>query len=159
MVRVNLGCPNFHEGWVCVDLHPRDSAVVRDDAVNYMTGRPPGSVSEVMTKNLLEHLPNVQQFLKACYEALEDGGRICVITDNAEWLPFYLPVAVPRLGVGAHAVKKYALRFNTVHYSIFSPMHLTLHLTDAGFSDVRVNRLWRYAFARLRGIGFRRRVR
>ena len=73
MVRVNLGCPNFHEGWVCVDLHPRDSAVVRDDAVNYMTGRAPESVSEVMTKNLLEHLPNVQQFLKACYDALEDG--------------------------------------------------------------------------------------
>src|SRR2546422_108256 len=141
MVRVNLGCPTFHEGWVCVDLHPRDSTVVRDDAVSYMTGRPPGSVSEVMTKNLLEHLPNVQQFLKACYEALEDGGRICVITDNAECLPFSLPVAVPRLGVGPHAEKKSPLQFNTVHYSIFPPIHLPLHLPEAVSSDVHVNRL------------------
>ena len=155
MVRFNLGCPRLCAGWTCVDLHPMEAGVVQADAVEYMSNLPPKTVSEIQTRNLLEHLPNVQQFLKGCYEALEVGGRMCVVTDNAEWLPFYFPLALPRLGVGAHAVKSYALRFNTVHLSIFSPMHLSLHLSNAGFKDVRVRRLWRYALARLEGVGFK----
>ncbi len=155
MLRVNLGCPRLCAGWTCVDLHPKDDGVVQADAIEYMSALPSGAVSEILTENLLEHLPNVQQFLKACYDALQGDGRIRVVTDNAEWLPFYLPLALPRLGVGAHAVKTYALRFNTVHLSIFSPMHLRLHLSNAGFREVRVRRLWRYALARLEGVGFK----
>lgn len=155
-MKVNLGCPYYCEGWVCVDMYPVDVRVLAGEAASYIVTRPPSSVTEIKTENLLEHLPNVHLFLKGCFDALENGGRITVVTDNAEWFPFYFPFEIPKLGVGAHAVKRYALRFNTVHFSIFSPMHLSLHLSEAGFVDVRVRRLLRYAFARLEGTGYKR---
>ncbi len=155
-MKVNLGCPRYCEGWVCVDIYPADPRVVAAEATSYIAGLHPSSVAEVKAENLLEHLPNVHQFLKGCFDALEKGGRITIVTDNAEWLPFYLPFEIPRLGVGAHAVKRYALRFNTVHFSIFSPMHLLLHLSEAGFAEAKVRRLVRYAFARLEGSGYKR---
>ena len=156
-MKVNLGCPVYCEGYQCVDLFPKDVRVIRSDAVAYLEAatRLGGLFEEVRSENLLEHLSDVGRFLRACYGSLVEGGRVVVVTDNAEWLPFYLPVDLRRLGVGAHARESYALRFNTVHYAIYSKMHLRAHLRDAGFSRVRVRRLWSFAFARIEGIGWK----
>ena len=35
-MKVNLGCPRYCEGWVCVDLHPQDQGVIQSDAYEYL---------------------------------------------------------------------------------------------------------------------------
>lgn len=151
-MKVNLGCPRYCPGYLCVDLFPKDFRVCRADAITWLRELT-GSVDEIKTENLLEHLPNVQEFLKLCYSRLSPGGRIIVVTDNAEWLPFYLPLDVPRSGVGAHSIPSYSLRFNAVHLSIFTKMHLREHLLLAEFTDVKVRRMWNVLGARIEGVG------
>lgn len=160
MFRVNLGCPHKCEGYTCVDLFPKEEGVIRSDALEYLQGliRTSSRVDEIVTVNLLEHLPDVGAFLHLCRLALVPSGRLVVVTDNAEWLPFYLPFDIPHTGIGMHARESGALRFNTVHYCVFSKMHLRRHLLDAGFTDVKVRRLWRVIGARIEGTGFNRSV-
>src|SRR5271157_2097758 len=110
---------------VCVDMFPEDSRVVKAEAISFLLGNPTPRFTAIRCENLLEHLPNVMTFFVACHKDLIPGGHIRVLTDNAEWLPFYLPFSLVGLGVGAHSVEGYAKRFNTVHYCIFSKMHLT----------------------------------
>lgn len=152
-MKVNLGCPRYCEGYLCVDLFPTDDRVLRADAIAWLHREI--EVEEIKTENLLEHLPNVQEFLKLCYSRLVTGGRIIVVTDNAEWLPFYLPIDIPKSGIGAHSVPSYSLRFNAVHLSIFTKMHLSEHLILAKFGNVRVRRIWRVLGARIEGVGIK----
>ena len=94
-----------------------------------------------------------QAFLKLCYLRLQTAGKLIVVTDNAEWFPFYLPIDMKGTGIGAHSEESYSLRFNAVHLSIFSPMHLREHLLLAGFKRVKVRRMWQVLGARLEGVG------
>lgn len=153
-MRVNLGCPRYCWGYKCVDLFPSDERVVKADALRWLESS--NNIEEIKTENLLEHLPNVEEFLSLCFDKLRKGGRLIVVTDNAEWLPFYLPFDLKGLGVGAHSVPSYSMRFNAVHLSIFTKMHLREHLLLAGFQDVKVRRLWRVAGARIEGVGVKR---
>ena len=108
----------------------------------------------VYSKNLLEHLPNPGVFLAGCYSILKHGGRAIVITDNAEFMPFYLPFWVKHIGVGAHAVNAYALNHcDSVHYAVFTKMHLANLMSDAGFKDTSVRRV--FYGARLQAVGTR----
>lgn len=153
-MKVNLGCPRYCEGYVCVDLFPHEPKVVKEDVTAFLNSE--GPWEEIKSVNLLEHLPDVHGFLELCYRRLVLGGKIVVVTDNAEWLPFYLPFEVKGVGVGAHSMPSYSLRFNAVHLSIFTKMHLRQHLLLAGFQDVNVRRLWEVAGARIEGVGVKR---
>jgi hypothetical protein len=64
------------------------------------------AVSEIKAINLLEHLPHAERFFLACERALVPGGVLIVRTDNAAWLPAYLPV-IKRWGFAAHACDGY----------------------------------------------------
>lgn len=138
--RVNLGCPVKHDGWICVDRRgdpPWDVFDWLEEASHRGL-----VVTEMKTKNLLEHLPDPGRFLRLCFDVLAKGGRIDLITDNAEWLPFYFPFWVRRMGIGAHSVNQYAIdHCDSVHYMIFTPMHLENLMRNAGFKHVIVNRI------------------
>ena len=137
---VNLGCPRFCAGRLCVDLTPQDKRVVRAEACEFLESSV-GSYDEVRSENLLEHLPDVGRFLRLCRQALRENGRVVVITDNAEWLPFYFPIDIPRTGIGAHSVESYSKRFGVVHHQIFTKLHLRYTLQEVGFSNVKVRRI------------------
>lgn len=142
-LRVNLGCPDFcGQEWTCVDLNPRDSRVFQEDAINYM-GRLLTSgfvVDEYRAFNVLEHLPDPGRFLRLTYSTLKRGGVLTLKTDNAAWLPFYLPFWIQGSGIGAHSQKAYAATMNqSKHLCIFSKMHLENLLAYAGFSRYSVS--------------------
>ena len=127
-------------GRLCVDLQPADKRVVKAEACEFLENGT-GSYDEVRSENLLEHLPDVGRFLRLSKQALREGGRVVVVTDNAEWLPFYLPIDIPGTGIGAHSVESYSRRFGVVHRQIFTKLHLRCALMEAGFSDVKVRRI------------------
>lgn len=141
--KLNLGCPYKCEGYICVDLSPKDDGVVRDDAYHYLLYNSPDTYDEIFSKNLLEHLPDVGRFLDECYSSLKPGGRITVVTDNAEFLPYYLPFWVNHTGIGAHSVGAYAEHIehgHTTHFAVFTKLHLRNLFARSGFVDVRVRR-------------------
>jgi 2-polyprenyl-3-methyl-5-hydroxy-6-metoxy-1,4-benzoquinol methylase len=97
------------------------------------------SVRELKSKNLLEHLPDPGRFLRLCRNILETGGSLTLITDNAAFMPFYLPLWVRHTGIGAHVVNRYALdHCDSVHYMVFTKMHLENLLRSSGFRRVAV---------------------
>lgn len=151
-MKVNLGCPKKCDGWVCIDRRGDPPYDVYDWLEHARKQGQP--MEEIKTKNLLEHLTDPGRFLNLCYEVLAKDGRLDLITDNAEFILFYLPFWARRLGIGAHAVNQYALdHCNSVHFMIFTTMHLRNLMDNAGFRSVSVNRL---TFgARLRAIGFK----
>lgn len=153
-MKANLGCPRYCEGWLCVDLFPSNPGVEKADVFEWLQSH--DQIDEIKTENLLEHLPNVHAFLELCFDKLRYGGKLIVVTDNAEWLPFYLPIDFKGTGIGAHSQPSYSMRFNAVHLSIFTKMHLNQHLLLAGFQDVKVRRLWKVVGARIEGVGVKR---
>jgi hypothetical protein len=140
-----------------VDLNPVSDGVVRADGLEYL--RTTTDMYETIESyNLLEHLPDPGQFLKLCYSRLEEGGRLLVVTDNAEWLPFYLPV-FHAFGFGAHHSNEYHYMLKsrgavpTVHYMVFSPLNLRNLLSYAGFRRIEIRRI---TFgARLKAVAWR----
>ncbi len=154
MIQVNLGCPKYCEGWTCVDIHPKEELVVEANVFDWLSDRQDSLIDHIYTKNMLEHLPDPGAFLSLCKEALKPGGTISVITDNAEFFPFYLPFSLDHTGIGAHSRDKYAMsqRCNeTHHFMVFTKMHLKNLLEYAGFEVLLMKRI---TFgARLQAIG------
>ena len=139
-LRVKLGCPTKCAGWTCVDWRGNPSRDVYDWLEEAVANGV--AVAEIRTKNLLEHLPDPGRFLALCHKALSRGARMELITDNAEFLPFYLPFWARGTGIGAHAVNRYAIdNCDSVHYMIFTPMHLENLMRHAGFRRVMVSRI------------------
>ncbi len=135
-LRANLGCPVICEGWLCVDLHPRDRGVVEADAVDWLRQHP-RKCELIKAFNLIEHLPNPGVFFIVAAEALLPNGLLQVRTDNAAWLPFYVAL-IHRWGWGAHASDKYwpPIMNDTKHYMVFSKLHLK-HFGELAHLEVR----------------------
>jgi hypothetical protein len=150
--RVNLGCPKKCPGWLCVDRRGEPPWDVYD-WLEYILVRGE-SVGEIRTKNLLEHLPDPGRFFTLCYAVLAYGGKLDLITDNAEFLPFYFPFWARRMGIGAHSINQYAIdHCDSVHYAIFTSMHLRNLMERAGFRAISVRRIT--MGARLRAIAYK----
>lgn len=152
LARVKLGCPKYCPGYTCVDLYPIDDRVIRQEALDFLSAHR-AELDHIYSKNMLEHVGNPLELLKRAYLSLKPGGELTIITDNAEWLPFYLPFPLVHTGIGAHGARQqeYLRHFGdrTTHYMIFTKAHLKSLLTAAGFRHITVRRMWRYAFARL----------
>jgi len=144
MKKLELGNPHKRQDYITVDLNPVEAGVIKDEAIHFLRATT-DHYEVIESYNLLEHLPNPGEFLKLCYERLDDGGKCIVVTDNAEWFPYYLPI-IHALGVGAHQSNHYRYIGTskgatvTVHYMVFSPLHLRNLLTYAGFTKIKVRR-------------------
>jgi len=138
-LHLQLGCPFKCDGYLCVDLSPIDEGVVRSEAVQWLETHA-ACYSEIKATNLLEHLPDAGRFFLACRQALVSGGKLMVRTDNAAWLPFYLPI-IKRWGFAAHACDDYKpSRMDAVHhYHVFSKMHLRHFCELAGLKVLRIS--------------------
>ena len=144
-MKVNLGCPYYCDGYTCVDLHPHDVRVTKADVFDFLINESTRYpvIEEIRTKNLLEHLTDPGRFTTLCHRALVSGGRFTVITDNAEFVPYYLPFWIQHTGIGAHAKDAYAQSVehnSSHHYAVFTKMHLRNLLTSSGFRNITVRR-------------------
>lgn len=151
-MKVKLGCPKFCRGYTCVDLYPFDNRVIQQDAFEFLESHK-AELDYIYSKNMLEHVGNPLELIRRAYSSLKPGGELIIITDNAEWLPFYLPFPIAHTGIGAHGSKQheYLLHFGdrTNHYMVFSKANLNALLSTAGFRHIIIHRMWRYGFARL----------
>ena len=141
---LNLGCPYYCEDDICVDLHPLNDGVIQSDALEYLKSVIPNSIEKIYSKNLLEHITDIGGFISNCHRILIDGGRLTIITDNAEFIPFYFPFWINHTGIGAHARDEYAQDIShniTHHYMIFTKMHLFNFFKYYGFRDIQVKRI------------------
>ncbi len=154
MTDVNLGCPRYCDGMTCVDIHPLDERVVKANVFDWLVEQNQ-TLDSIYTKNLLEHLPDPGAFLDLCHTALKEKGLVDVITDNAEFFPFYFPFFyMTRTGIGAHSRDEYAMSKwcnETHHYAVFTKMHLRNLFEYAGFRMIKVRRI-KFG-ARLEAIG------
>lgn len=142
--RVNLGCPYLCEGYRCVDIKPEDEGVVAGDAVEFLNARAPGRYDEVFSKNMLEHLPNPGAFVAAAARSLRRGGRLVLVTDNAEFVPFYFPFWLNHTGMGAHSRPDYARRAehgHGRHFAVYTKMHLVNLAEEYGLKVESVRRI------------------
>ena len=157
MRRVDLGNPCYRFGWESVDTEPKHNGVIKEDANVYLVNNPL-QFDEIYSKNLLEHLPDPGTFIKNAFDALTPGGRLTIITDNAEFIPFYFPFLLRHTGLAAHSRNDYILGNgfgHAPHYAVFTKLHLMNLLSLAGFHDVKVSRIGRYLGARLEATGIR----
>jgi hypothetical protein len=142
-VRVNLGCPIKCEGYLCVDLHPEEEGVIEADALEFLKEFE-GELAEIRSKNMLEHITEINDFFNGCQRALVKGGKLIIITDNAEFLPFYLPF-IHRWGFGAHSSNEYFNNYRYhrcgAHYCVFTKLHLRNLFERYGFEIEELKRI------------------
>jgi SAM-dependent methyltransferase len=143
--RVNLGCPEYCEGWECVDLQPHDSRVIKNDAYDYLENHP-NSFAEIYSKNMLEHLPNVGRFFELCYRALRPLGILRFETDNAVWPFFYVPhmawLLPTRTWIGAAVNPDFNKYMNgSPHLYVYTLYHLRVFAGMFGFKIETLKRV------------------
>jgi hypothetical protein len=145
-MKVKLGCPRYCAGFVCVDSRPTDDRLLPFDVYAWLQEQRvvkekegKTTIEYLYSKNLLEHLPNVGQFLALCHDVIDDDGILEVITDNAIWPLFYVPIpkSISNLrpdgifSLGAH-MNSYPKAHGN-HYAVFTTKHLKNYFEDAGF--------------------------
>jgi SAM-dependent methyltransferase len=165
-MRVNLGCPKPCPGFDrCIDqLTSPEVSVYRLEQTFA-----PGSVDYAYSKNLLEHLGNPLEFLESVRRILRVGGTLDLVTDNAQFAPFYWRSLAPlnrwfRYGVfGIHAGAPFQCAAGA-HYAIFTEAHLRQLFDAAGLAVAgvetgvfqgRVGRVGLSFAPRLRVVGVR----
>ena len=129
--QVNLGCPRFCKGYLCVDLYPKDKRVIKSDVIKFLkttynTYKKP-IFKQIKAYNLLEHLKNPYLFIYLCYVNLKPNGILKLKTDNA-WNPIHYIKNPFHILTGSHVDKDYHYTFtkakHTEHYYIFTKLHL-----------------------------------
>lgn len=92
MIKANLGCGNtILSGWDNVDILYTDPAnspswTVGMDVVDYVAGMPANMIEEVRAHHILEHIPDLERFMKELYTACANGAIIDIIVPVANTL-------------------------------------------------------------------------
>jgi predicted SAM-dependent methyltransferase len=127
---LSLGCGDQTFGTHRVDINPTKTTT---DVFDVEKGIkfPDDMFDMVYSKNLLEHLRNVGFHLDECFRVLKVGGKIMLITDNAQCLRYYW--------FGTHTGRYEAYSEpNDKHYCLFTESHLKNHFEKAGFKEIEV---------------------
>jgi SAM-dependent methyltransferase len=130
---LNLGCGEDTYGDIRVDCYPtRTTTQVAD-----LRSRLPFedfTFDEVYSENLLEHLPNPGSFLREVSRVCKTGAKVTIITDNAGWWRYSLPMkllARKESFETLHGCYR-GIDPSDRHFSIFEPDHLKNHFEAAG---------------------------
>ena len=117
---LNVGCGNEKYGTHFVDLYPTRSEVIKCNVDTEKLPFPSNFFDEVYTKNLFEHLTNPGFALSEMVRVLKKGGKIILITDNANYWYWSLQNKAHSGGY-----KNEHINFpEDRHYTLFTPEHL-----------------------------------
>jgi predicted SAM-dependent methyltransferase len=149
-LRLDLGSGNHprphHEGWTHVDLDPKAQQLdVQADAcaIPY----PDGSVVEIWTAHLIEHLPppRVVPFLHECFRLLRSGGVINIHTPHLVNITKALTEMPTQYWAEAMMVLYGCEEFG-VHTCMFTSSILAKMMEQQGYADIQdITRKWRDA--------------
>ena len=130
MMKLDVGCGRKKRGDIGIDYYKDTSADIIADA-HYLPF--PGELfDEVTSTTVIEHSPNPLEFLKEQRRVLKKGGKIEVVTDNAQYYRWTV-------------MKFHGLRHQNLqrdHYTIFFPEGIVRLLKLAGFRNIRFE-FWR----------------
>ena len=136
MKQIELGCPKKCVGQICIDLYPEDDGVIAGEAVRYLGYQEENSIDRIYSKNMLEHITEVNELFTEAKRVLRSGGAFVIITDNAAFLPYHVPI-IHRWGWGAHSSNKYFHNYKYkkcgVHYLLFTKVGLKNIFEKYGF--------------------------
>lgn len=128
---LNVGCGNENYGTDFIDLYPSRKEVkkvfIGKEKFPYKSEK----FDEVYSNCVLEHLPNLDGFVKECKRVLKKNGKIVLITDNAACYKFHIRFfrnskkahhggyeTLGRVGGGTGRDSE------DKHYALFTPNHL-----------------------------------
>jgi SAM-dependent methyltransferase len=138
---LNVGCGLETYGTDFIDFYPSRPEVkkcdVDKDKFPYMDNR----FDEVYSRNLLEHTNNPIHVLKEMKRTLKKGGKLILITDNAAFIFYHIPIREKVFS--QHNKNKYRYGKKDRHYFLFTPLHLKNLLQEIGGFKVRINYYYR----------------
>jgi len=86
---LDVGCGvNKFEGAIGLDSNPRTAADVIHDLANVPYPFADDEFDEVISRHVIEHLPDVMAFVTELYRITKNGGRIRIVTPhytNPDW--------------------------------------------------------------------------
>jgi predicted SAM-dependent methyltransferase len=129
---LNVGCGIDDYGTHFVDLFPQRKNVMKCDLDRQKLPFSDNYFDEVYSKNLFEHLTNLGFAIKEMYRVLKKGGKLILITDNANFFGF----AIGGTHLGGYEEKKLWSKDSAKedrHYELFTDWHLRNYAKKAGF--------------------------
>lgn len=145
---------NSIDGWLNVDIHPKDNAVAYMDATEAFP-LPDNSLDYIFSEHMIEHvtLEGGTTMLQECYRTLKPGGKVRIATPDMQTLvrvlsepndpavQGYIRFYIDRF-VGAGIPYDPAYMINTLFYQfghrfIYNETTLAHVLKQAGFKNVR----------------------
>jgi len=137
---LNVGCGTETFGTDFVDIRPSRPEVIKCDVSKHKLPYKNGTFDKVYSKNLLEHSANIFFTLNEMFRVLKKKGKIFILTDNAAWIMFHLPIRKNNyLQHYSNEVRDGNL---DRHYFLFTPLHLKNLLEKVGFIEINT----RYAY-------------
>lgn len=133
---LNVGCGIDDYGTHFVDLLPQRKDVIQCDIDTQKLPFPDNYFDEVYSKNLFEHLTNLGFATKEMHRVLKKGGKLILITDNANFFGF----AVGRTHLGGYEEKKmWSEKSDNEdrHYELFTDWHLRNYARKIGFKTAK----------------------
>lgn len=128
---LNVGCGNETYGTHFIDLYPSRAEVKKVFVGKEKFPYKNNFFDEVYSNCILEHLPNLGNFISECNRVLKKNGKLIIITDNAACYKFHLRFFPNSKGThhGGYEIKgrmgggtgKYT---EDKHYALFTSTHL-----------------------------------
>ena len=138
---LNVGCGPETYGTDFVDFYPSNPEVIKCDVDKERLPYPNNSFDEVYSRNLLEHTSNPVHVLQEMKRVLKKGGKLIIITDNASFILYHIPVFEHIFS--QHNKNKYRYGKKDKHYFLFTPLHLRNLLQKVGGFKICINYYYR----------------
>lgn len=139
---LDLGCwKNKRPGAFGVDFHKYKGVDLKWNLEMPLPKKYWDSFDLVYSSGLLEHMGNPQSFLENCLKYLRKGGKVEIITDNADYWRFHFEHRPVTGFFGAyHATlwEKEDKNPQTQHKMLFQAKHLETLLELSGFKSPKV---------------------
>jgi SAM-dependent methyltransferase len=104
---LNVGCGKDNYGTCFIDKHPTRAGVIKCDLDVDKIPFPDGYFDIVYAKNVFEYLLNLGFAMREMYRVLKKGGKLILITDNANYWKWSLSPS--HLGGGRDANNHFEL--------------------------------------------------
>ena len=127
---LNVGSGGDKYGTDFIDIYPNRKEVIKCDVSKDKFPYKDKTFDEVYSKNLFEHVINLTHLLKEMKRVLKKGGRLRIITDNAGFFLFHIPIR--KNNFLQHNSNSVRGGKEDRHYFLFTPLHLRNHLEKLG---------------------------
>ena len=135
---LNVGCGNQNYGTHFIDLYPQRPDVIKCDVENDKIPFPDEFFDMVYSENIFEHLKNPNKVLTEMYRVTKTGGKLVIITDNASFWGWHVPLA--KTHYGGYEEKSYGTEDR--HYALYTSWHLKNHFRALKLKKMNINYLF-----------------